>query len=141
MPASYVSEADVDALIGPREREAMLLDEDGDYDAGQFARLAEYASELLRSAARRGTGTDPGVSTVDTLLVAATAAYVARLIYMRAQKDPPPDLQMIFDTAWEGIASGALPLPEVPSDPYLGRGGVGSRDAKPRVFANLRRLV
>jgi hypothetical protein len=141
MPASYTTAAEVDAFIGTREREAIVVDEFGDYDAAAFERLVNAASTFVRSAVMRGTGVDLGDATTDEFARQAASAMCARLVYQRAQKDPPEDLAMMFNAALEGIRSGLMPMPQTPADPLQGRGGVGSADAKPRVFKDLGKLM
>ena len=141
MPASYASAADVDAFIGTREREAIVVDEFGDYDAVAFQRLINVASSFVRSSVLRGTGRDLGDTTDDEFARDATAALCARFVYQRAQKDPPEDLAMLINAALEGIRSGMMPMPETPNDKLRGRGGVGSKGIRPRVFRHLGKLM
>lgn len=141
MPASYTTAEEVDAFIGTRERQAIVVDQFGDYDAAAFARLINAASTFVRSSVMRGTGKDLGDATDDEFARQAASALCARFVYQRAQKDPPEDLAMLINAALEGIRSGAMPMPQTPADPLQGRGGVGSNDAKRRVFKDLGKLM
>jgi hypothetical protein len=141
MPASYTTAEEVDAFIGTRERQAIVVDENGDYDAAAFARLINVASTYVRTSVLRGTGRDLGDTTTDEFARQAASALAVRFIYSRASKDPPEDMAMLINAALEGIRSGLLPMPQTPADKLAGRGGSGSADSCRRVFRDLGKLM
>lgn len=125
--AAYIDTADVDAVIGSAERQALFDDtgvRDGsNYSSTLFDRQVELASSIVRGAVISGTGTDPGESTTNDLIKSATIGALLQMAYERRKLEPPEALLAFLGGLPEAIRSGQIEIPGFAIDEGNGPGG------------------
>lgn len=139
--AAYLTTADVDALIGTNERQAMFSDDNtvAGYSATYFTALNTFASAIVQSAAKNA-GYELGATTTDDVVKMATLGQVIAMVYGRKGL-PIPSLWQPFVDMRNELLNGNLPLVAEP-ETITGVGGFTwsdqsetATDAKPQIFS------
>lgn len=129
MAASYLTTADVDAVISVRTRlfEDTSPGDGSGYSATFFTRAVELASAIVKSAAHSAGYTSLGDSTTDEQVIAATLGQFLVIAYNRKQQAVPPEFFEAVNLA-TGIRDGSVPLTSLTVSSRAAVGGVEFSD-------------